>query len=106
MGNDVNTKPSVGKNKISIRWIEFSPTRTNEITAQKLKIEKEGYVPKVDNKVVTTYLIKSNNVWERCIKAGNKLKKIPGATIKSEEKIKNLTRRLIEKYNQQESLNR
>lgn len=107
MGNNVNTIPSIDNNSISIRWLTFSSTRENEIDAKKLKIGKDGYVPKVGKKVEPTYIIEKNDVWDRYIKVDEKkLKKIPGSTIKSEEKIKNFEKRRSQKYKQKDSFNR
>ncbi len=106
MGNNVTTLPSTNSNRISIRWLTFSPTINNEIDAKKLKVEKNGYVPQLGKKVENTYIIVKNDVWDRCVKSGNKLKRIAGATIKSEEKIKACEKRLAQKYHQKDSINR
>lgn len=107
MGNNVNTIPSIDNNSISIRWLTFSSTKENKIDAKKLKIGKDGYVPKVGKKVEPTYIIEKNDVWDRYIKVDEKkLKKVPGSTIKSEEKIKNFEKRRSQKYKQKDSFNR
>lgn len=106
MGNNVNTKPSTN-NRMFIRWLIFSPTRENEINAKKLKSGKEGYVPNVDKEVGNTYIIENNNVWDRHVKVDSKkVRKIPGATITSKEKIKDCERRRDEKYHQRNSISR
>lgn len=107
MGNNVNTIPSIDNNSSSTRWLTFSLTKENKIDAKKLKRGKDGYVPKVGKKVEPTYIIEKNDVWDRYIKVDEtKLKKIPGSTIKSEEKIKNFEKRISQKYKQKESFNR
>ncbi|MBP3502103.1 MAG: hypothetical protein J6K42_01290 [Clostridia bacterium] len=107
MGKNVNTKPSIDNNSISIRWLTFWPTRDNQIGAKKLKIGKDGYTPKVGKKVEPTYIIEKNNVLERYIKVDEKkLKKIPGATIKSEKNIKHLKKIISQKYSQKDSFSR
>lgn len=107
MGNNVNTIPSIDNSSISIRWLTFSPTKDNEIDAKKLKIGKGGYVPEVGKEAKNTYIIVKNDVWDRYVKVDSKkLRKIPGATIKSEEKRKACEKRLEQKYTKKDSINR
>ena len=96
MAINVNTLPSNDSNSISIRWLTFRPAK-DKINAKKLKIEKDGYIPEL-GKAKDTYIVENNDIWLRCIKVANKLKKIPRATIKSEEKISNCEKRMVEKY--------
>lgn len=105
MAKNLNTLPSANSNKFSIRWLKFSPTKENEINAKKLKIGKDGYVPKLNGEAKDTYIIKQNDVWCRCVRESNKLKKIPGATIKSDEKIKNCKERMSQKYDKNKQKN-
>ena len=45
-------------------------------------------------------IIEKNNIWMRCVKVANKLRKVNGANIKSDEKIKRLETRMNKKYEQ------
>lgn len=60
---------------------------------------RDAYIPEV-GKVQSTYIIEKNNIWMRCIKVANKLRRINGANIKSDEKIKRLETRMNKKYAQ------
>lgn len=91
MENNVNTLPSKENNRISINWMIFNP---KEIDAKKLKIGKGAYIPKIEN-VEKTYIIEKNNVWMRCAKIANKLKRI--STVGSEEKINKFKERMARK---------
>lgn len=96
MKKDVSSQPTMQsseKNKISINWLVFNP-KEKEINAKKLNIGKGAYIPKVEN-VEKTYIIEKNSVWMRCVRTANKLKRI--STIKSEEKIENLKKRMERK---------
>ncbi len=93
MENNVNTLPSKENNRISINWMIFNP-KEKEIDAKKLKIGKGAYIPKIEN-VERTYIIEKNNVWMRCAKIANKLKRI--STVGSEEKINKFKGRMARK---------
>ena len=71
----------------------FNP-KEKEIDAKKLKIGKGAYIPKIEN-VEKTYIIEKNNVWMRCAKIANKLKRI--STVGSEEKINKFKERMARK---------
>lgn len=106
MGINVNTQPSVDTNSISIRWITFcSKEKENTIEAKKMKIGKGAYVPEV-GKVHNDYIVEKNNKWMRCIKSDNKLKRVRGADIEDEEKIKSLEDAMERKYLQKSENNR
>lgn len=90
MENNVNTLPSKENNRISINWMIFNP-KEKEIDAKKLNIGKGAYIPKIEN-VEKTYIIEKNNVWMRCAKIANKLKRI--STVGSEGKIEMFKKRM------------
>ena len=92
MENNVNTLPSKANNRISINWMIFNP-KEKEIDAKKLKIGKGAYIPKIEN-VEKTYIIEKN-MWMRCAKIANKLKRI--STVGSEEKINKFKERMARK---------
>lgn len=97
MGTNVNTIPSSNNMEYSIRWVSFESNQ-NEIDAKKLKVEGRGKLPNV-GKVGTTYIIEKDNVWERCIKHADKLRRIAGATIKDKVKARKCKERIEAKYN-------
>ena len=100
MGNNVNTLPSNDVDSFSIRWITFATRdKENVIDAKKMMKGKNAYIPDV-GKVQNTYIVEKNNIWMRCIKLANKLRKINGANIKSNEKVKRLETRMNKKYEQ------
>jgi len=100
MGNNVNTLPSNDVDSFSIRWITFATRdKENVIDAKKMMKGKNAYIPDV-GKVQNTYIVEKNNIWMRCIKVANKLRKINGANIKSDEKVKRLKARIDKKYAQ------
>lgn len=100
MGNNVNTLPSNDVDSFSIRWITFATRdKENVIDAKKMMKGKNAYIPDV-GKVQNTYIVEKNNIWMRCIKVANKLRKINGANIKSDEKVKRLETRIDKKYAQ------
>ena len=100
MGNNVNTLPSNDVDSFSIRWITFATRdKENVIDAKKMMKGKNAYIPDV-GKVQNTYIVEKNNIWMRCVKVANKLRKVNGANIKSDEKIKRLETRMNKKYEQ------
>lgn len=100
MGNNVNTLPSSDVDSFSIRWITFSTRdKENIIDAKKMVKGRNAYIPEV-GKAQSTYIIEKNNIWMRCVKVANKLRKINGANIKSDEKIKGLETKMNKKYEQ------
>lgn len=104
MGNNVNTLPSSDVDSFSIRWITFATRdKENVIDAKKMVKGRDAYIPEV-GKVQSTYIIEKNNIWMRCIKAANKLRRINGANIKSDEKIKRLETRMNKKYAQKNQM--
>ena len=104
MGNNVNTLPSNDVDSFSIRWITFATRdKENVIDAKKMVKGRDAYIPEV-GKVQSTYIIEKNNIWMRCIKVANKLRRINGANIKSDEKIKRLETRMNKKYAQKNQM--
>ena len=104
MGNNVNTLPSNDVDSFSIRWITFATRdKENVIDAKKMVKGRNAYIPEV-GKVQSTYIIEKNNIWMRCVKVANKLRKVNGANIKSDEKIKRLETRMNKKYAQKNQM--
>ena len=98
MGNNENTLPSSDVDSFSIRWITFTTRdKENVIDAKKMVKGRNAYIPEV-GKAQSTYIIEKNNIWMRCVKVANKLRKINGANIKSDEQIKRLEARRNKKY--------
>ena len=76
MGNNVNTLPSSDVDSLSIRWITFATRdKENVIDAKKMVKGRDAYIPEV-GKVQSTYIIEKNNIWMRCVKVANKLRKM------------------------------
>ncbi len=93
---NVSTTLSKGDMGFTINCLKFE-TVEDRIKAKKFKIGEKGKLPNVSS-VKPTYLVKVNGLWERCVKAANKLRKIPGATIENETKASSLDARLARKY--------
>ena len=97
MDRNVSTTLSSNNMGFTINWLNFESVE-NEINAKKFKVEGKGKLPKCST-AKTTYMVNVNNVWERCVKTADKLRRIAGATVKDETKMSRFDARLARKYN-------